>query len=85
MPIFTLAISKYGFSTLRNMAYFLLEYSTSSNFRVHSFHRLGLIPMTKNECILAAFSEIVEYVRTPMAVKVGIVSKWLASVARYLY
>ena len=29
--------------------------------------------MTKNNCILAAFTEIEQYVRTPTAVKAGIV------------
>ena len=39
------------------MVYFLLGYSTSSNFMVHSFNRLGLIPMTKNKCIFGCFSK----------------------------
>ena len=70
-----------------NMVHFLSEYSTRStcNFRFLIFHRFGLVAITKNYCILGCFFRNWKFVRTPMLVKIGIVSEWLQSLARFSY
>ena len=53
--------SDYLLGLYWNMVHFLLEYSTHSNFRVRSFHRFLLVPMTKNYCPFGCYFSVHSY------------------------